>query len=135
MLILCTDEKFNFPIDPFSTSYWAMNPPRRPLANKGTNNTLTTPLPSDPFSAAKSSTQTSQPSQSTSAHDSKADKLVRPEDMDAFKATIKGNGLSQVGLIEVLHLSFPNNTKAVVKNTLLRVAVKEKGKGGVWKLI
>jgi chromatin assembly factor 1 subunit A len=98
-----------------------MDPPRLPLhAMKGTNASINGPnnKPVNVFGLLDGSKSTS-----PSAGSKVPEKMVRAEDMEAFKqGIIKGNDLSQVGLIEVLHKDFPKNTKAAVKATLLYIA-------------
>jgi len=125
-------------IDPFSSAYWEkapattkMDPPRVPLntlkASSLTVNGASKPVkpfftPCSDFTKSsddQGDTITVMPAKEANA---KPKKLVPAEDMPAFKAEVRGNNLSKIGLIEVLKKKFPGKSGAMIKNTLEIVA-------------
>ncbi|EPE33469.1 hypothetical protein GLAREA_06482 [Glarea lozoyensis ATCC 20868] len=129
-------------IDPFSTFYWApnpplqtttMDPPRIPLTTIKPN-ASTLPCPPKPFFAPASSTPSSSLPQTSKLPPGrpKLPKLLPADDIPKFRQAVQGSNLSKVGLIEVLKKQFPGRQAAAIKGTLevvaRRVGVKEKDK-------
>jgi chromatin assembly factor 1 subunit A len=145
------DAHLPFPIDPFSTQYWAkpaklspikfetetstaavgtMQPPRLPLATVSANNTLLNGhgrlVSASLLTHANQDSENSSlpvPKQNCKAPDSiKPRKLISPELLPAFKQAVEGSTDTKIGLIEILKKQFPKVAKDVIKDTLGAVA-------------
>ncbi|PGH12993.1 hypothetical protein AJ79_03966 [Helicocarpus griseus UAMH5409] len=129
-------ETLNFPIDPFSSSYWSKPPPanRAPLkhlthltnqsaersasANSSKKQISQVSGFLQPFSLATSATtKVSQQGQST-ASVRKPKPPFPPENVAEFREVIAGSNLTKAGLIEVLKKRFPKVSKDIIKDTL-----------------
>ena len=49
-------------------------------------------------------------------------RLIPPDLMNDFKATVSGNGLTKLGLLEVLKQQFPKQSKDTIRETLDMIA-------------
>lgn len=145
------DAHLPFPIDPFSTKYWAkpakpspvkiekeaatvavntMQPPRLPLATVSANNTLlngqggfisASVLPIVKTEGENAALPISK-QRGRAADPSKPLKLISPDLLLAFKHAVEGSDLTKAGLIEILKKQFPKVAKDVIKDTLGAVA-------------
>jgi chromatin assembly factor 1 subunit A len=145
------DEHLPFPINPFSTQYWAkpakpspikvekevstvnvatMQPPRLPLATVSANNTLFNGhgrlVSASLLTLVNQDSENSSlpvPKQNGKAPDSiKPRKLISPDLLSAFKEAVEGSTDTKIGLIEILKKQFPKVAKDVIKDTLGAVA-------------
>ena len=125
-MLIHTTENPCFPIDPFSSAYWApdpndtksnprfpsnqstlMEPPRIPLSPVNRANALLKPPVTDPI---------------TNKAPKAAKRFVDHEILDDFKAAVVGSNLTKMGLCEILKVRFPKQKKDAIKDTLEAVA-------------
>ncbi|KAH8591472.1 chromatin assembly factor 1 subunit A-domain-containing protein [Bisporella sp. PMI_857] len=125
-------------IDPFSSEYWTaapkitkMEPPRVPLdtlkASSSNINSTAAPTTLKTFFTSTSDPKVIQQPVSTAAHHVKAKggkpgSMVPQEIMPEFRAAIRNNNLTKVGLIEVLKKKFPKTSAPSIKFTLENIA-------------
>lgn len=156
-LDVLNDAHLPFPIDPFSTKYWAkpakpvsvkverhcstvavttMQPPRLPLTTVSANNTLlngqggfVSPSVLPLIQIDGENAALSIPKQRGRASDpNKPLKLIGPDLLPAFKHAVEGSDLTKAGLIEILKKQFPKVAKDVIKDTLGAVAQRSGAK-------
>ena len=151
------DSHLPFPIDPFSTKYWAkparlspvkveteafativttMQPPRLPLATVSSNNTLLNGQGG--FVSAsilplvkeegENATLPVPKQRGKSLDPNKPLKLISQDLLPAFKQAVEGSNLTKAGLIEILKKRFPKVAKDVIKDTLGAVAQRSGAK-------
>lgn len=145
------DAHLPFPIDPFSTRYWAkparglpvkvekevstvtlttMQPPRLPLTTVSPNNTLLNgqggfvSASTHPLvkTVGENAALPVAKQRGRPADLNKPMKLINPDLLPAFKQAIDGSDLTKAGLIEILKKQFPKVAKDVIKDTLGAVA-------------
>jgi len=144
------DDANSFPIDPYTTEYWAtptksssrnpeiktegtvrlMQPPRLPLSSINTPNAC---VNQGFLSASGPNAETSSTENTTNlakvkrrgAELGKPLKMVSSDLLPAFKQAISGSDLTKAGLVEVLKKQFPKVSKDTIKDTLSAVASRE----------
>jgi chromatin assembly factor 1 subunit A len=151
------DAHLPFPIDPYSTKYWAkpakpssvkvekqgsavtvttMQPPRLPLATVSANNTLlnsqggfisATVLPLVKAESENIALPISK-QRGRAGDPNKPLKLISPDLLPAFKHAVEGSDLTKAGLIEILKKQFPKVAKDAIKDTLGAVAQRSGAK-------
>lgn len=151
------DAHLPFPIDPFSTRYWAkaakpspvkvakeasavtvttMQPPRLPLATVSANNALlnghggivsTSKLPLTKTEGENAALPIPK-QRGRPADPNKPLKIISPDLLPAFKQAVVGSDLTKAGLIEILKKQFPKVAKDVIKDTLGAVAQRSGAK-------
>ncbi|PGH27181.1 hypothetical protein AJ80_01138 [Polytolypa hystricis UAMH7299] len=143
-------ETLNFPIDPFSTSYWikpsttATQPPSNLLRKQSSqflapHQAASGAIPSSSSLNAQQQQPSLPPGQTTlpGAAAPKPRRIFPPEQVAEFKDVVAGSNLTKAGLIEVLKKRFPKISKDVIKDTLTLTAVRhgQKEADKKWVLI